>query len=56
MRRPIFTPMEPEKKKAPGDSKKGALQKPLMQALVERVERYGFLKSLAYAPTGITFG
>ena len=48
--------MEPKKKKASGNKKKDTRQKSAMQVLGDRVERYDFLKSLACAPAGITFG
>ena len=55
-RRPNFTPVLPKKKKVSSSKKKYTRQKTAMQVLGERVERYGFLKSLACAPAGITFG
>ena len=55
-RRPTFTPVPPKKKEVTSSKKEDTRQKTAMQVLGERVERYDFLKSLACAPAGITFG
>ena len=48
--------MDPKKKKASGTKKNDSCRNSAIQILGERVERYNFLKSLACAPAGITFG
>ena len=55
-RRPTSAPVSPKKKMVSSLKKKDTCQKSEMQVLGETVERYDFLKSLACALDGITFG